>query len=85
MHSAAFGRGATLLGVHVAAGKHTMDHYATFVTVLDTLLSIFIALSVVVALDRALFTARYAYMRVQAPFQIALHMLQDSNTTFMIL
>jgi hypothetical protein len=42
-----------------------MDAYATFVTILDALLSIFIALSVIVAIDRALFTARYAYMQVQ--------------------
>ena len=42
-----------------------MDTYQWFVTILDALLSIFIALSVTVAIDRALFSDRYAYMNVR--------------------
>lgn len=45
---------------------HTMDTYQWFVTILDALLSIFIALSVTVAIDPALFSARYAYMNVSS-------------------
>ena len=43
-----------------------MDTYQWFVTILDALLSIFIALSVTVAIDRALFSARCAYMNVRS-------------------
>lgn len=43
-----------------------MDTYQWFVTILDALLSIFIALSVTVAIDPALFSARYAYMNVSS-------------------
>ena len=53
----------------------TMDTYQWFVTILNALLSIFIALSVTVAIDRALFSARYAYMNVSSLLWLCLQLL----------
>jgi hypothetical protein len=63
-HACLLGAGALLTHEFILQAILNMDTYQWFVTILDALLSIFIALSVTVAIDRALFSFRYAYMNV---------------------